>query len=380
MSTGASLAQERPTGLEIAGLPALDYNSDEGLGYGALGEAYHYGDGRTLPYVWTMQAKVFLTTRGRRDVSIFFDAPGVIARGWRLIGNVAYEKRVETPFYGLGNASVRDPALEDPTGPDPDYYSFGRRRRIARVDLQRSLGASPVRVLLGMGLSSTEVDPVPNDVGSTLYAQLIGADTETLWTNFVRAGVVWDSRDRESSTRRGVWSEVLVQWVDEQLGADVGFTRWTLIDRRYFPLHDRLVLANRMLLQGVSGEAPIEQQQRFETSYKDGEGLGGSSSVRGVTRNRYAGKGLFLLNTELRLRLVDFSLLSRDFHLAASAFLDQGRVWSGAPRIGEALSDLHRGYGGGLHGGMGESFVASLNAGTSAGNGLKIYLGLGYLF
>jgi hemolysin activation/secretion protein len=99
-----------------------------------------------------------------------------------------------------------------------------------------------------------------------------------------------------------------------------------------------------------------------------------------VLKNRYAGKGMLVWNTELRWRVMDFSLIGHSFHVAATAFLDQGRVWRGGVRFGELLSDLHRGYGVGLHGGMGQDFVGSLYAGTSAETGLQVYVGLGYLY
>lgn len=377
---GPALGQERPTGLEVAGLPALGFDTDEGFGYGVLAEVYQYGDGSRLPYEWTVQPRVFLTTRGRRDVTIFFDAPGLVPRGWRVTGHLGIEKRLATPYYGLGNESTYQASLEDPAGPNPRYYGFGRLRRVARVDLQRPLRGTPLRGLLGVGLVSTEVDPVPEDEGTTLYAGEVGTSVETHWANFVRGGLVWDTRDRETAPTRGVWSEVLVQWIDEELGADLAFTRWTLIDRRYVSLGDRLVLAHRYLLQGVSGNAPVDELQRIETSFKAGEGLGGSSSLRGVPKNRYAGKGMLVWNTELRWRVMDFSLIGHSFHVAATAFLDQGRVWRGGVRFGELLSDLHRGYGVGLHGGMGQDFVGSLYAGTSAETGLQVYVGLGYLY
>ncbi|HUF76698.1 MAG TPA: BamA/TamA family outer membrane protein [Longimicrobiales bacterium] len=378
VSAASAPAQEASTGLEVAGLPALGYDSDEGYGYGVLAEVYQYGDGSRAPYVWTLQPKIYLTTRGRRDVTLFFDAPGLLAEDWRVSGYLGLERWNDAPYYGLGNASPYIPSLDDPDGPDPHFYSYGRLRRIARVDLQRGLGGTPLRGLFGVGLASNEIDPVPRDVGTTVLAAELGDDVQEYWTSFVRAGVVWDTRDRETAPRSGTWSELLVQWVDESLGADVGFTRWTAVHRRYVSLSERLVLAHRYVLQGVSGDAPVEQLQRIETSFEEGEGLGGSSSVRGLLKNRYTGKGLLVWNAELRWRVVDFSLIGRQFHVAASAFLDHGRVWSGAPRLRELLSDLHRGYGGGLHGGMGESFVASLYAGTSAETGIQIYLGLGY--
>ena len=49
-----------PTGWEPAGLPALNYDSDEGFGYGVLLELYNYGDGGYSPYRFTLQPTVFL--------------------------------------------------------------------------------------------------------------------------------------------------------------------------------------------------------------------------------------------------------------------------------------------------------------------------------
>lgn len=368
------------TGLEVAGLPALSFDSDEGFGYGALAELYQYGDGTQPPYVWTLQPKVFLTTGGRRDFTLFLDLPHVLPEGWRVNGFLGLERRITTPYYGLGNASVHDEALEDPDGPNPHYYRFGRYRRSALFNLQRRVESTPLWALFGAGLVSTETDPTPEDDGTTLYASEVGPEVETYWTNYLRVGLIWDSRDRETGPTRGSWTEVVVHRVDEHLGADVSFTRWSVTDRRYYSLTDRLVFAHRYFLQGVSGEAPIHQLQRVQTSFKQGEGLGGTRTVRGIPKNRYAGKGMLVWNAELRLRALDFQAVGRSFYVTVSAFLDQGRVWAGGVQPRELLSDLHRGYGGGLHVGMGENFLVSVDAGHSTEAGLPVYVGLGYLF
>jgi hypothetical protein len=46
----------------------------------------------------------------------------------------------------------------------------------------------------------------------------------------------------------------------------------------------------------------------------------------------------------------------------------------------ELFSDLHRGYGGGFHLGMGEDFVVSLDLAHSDQATLPFYIGLGYLY
>ena len=70
---GGGDAQQQPTGLEIGGLPALNFDSDEGVGYGALVELYQYGQRGLLPYVWSLRPTVFVASRGRRDFTLFFD-------------------------------------------------------------------------------------------------------------------------------------------------------------------------------------------------------------------------------------------------------------------------------------------------------------------
>ena len=48
-------------GVEVSGLPALNFDADEGFGYGALLALYAYEPGATT-YRWTLQPTVFLTT------------------------------------------------------------------------------------------------------------------------------------------------------------------------------------------------------------------------------------------------------------------------------------------------------------------------------
>jgi hypothetical protein len=366
---------------EVAGVPALSFDSDEGFGYGVVAEIYEYGaDGRSQPYRFTLQPTVALTTQGRRDLTLFFDAPSLLPAGWRLTAFLGAEKHVATPWYGSGNLSDYDATRDAGEGPDPYYYRFGRSRSRIQVDVQRRI-AGPLRVLLGTGLARIEIDATPHDEGTTLVAaETVGGAGSPEWLNQARGGLVWDSRDREIGARRGVWSEVLVQRFDTRLGSDSSFTRWTVTDRRYFPLGGRLVLANRAVLQGTSGQAPFHELQVVQTSGKPQEGLGGAKTLRGMPKNRYAGKGLFLWNTELRWRAADFAALGKPFHLVLSGFVDSGRTWTEGIDLGQTLADLHHGYGGGVRVGMGESFVVSLDVGHSTQAKAPFYIGLGYLY
>src|SRR5688572_14474254 len=89
------------TGWEWFGLPALNFNSDEGFGYGALLELYNYGSG-AKPYRFMIRPLVLITTKGRRDVAVVFDAPQLLPLGWRLDAYAGREQQLAMPYYGVG--------------------------------------------------------------------------------------------------------------------------------------------------------------------------------------------------------------------------------------------------------------------------------------
>ena len=106
-----------------------------------------------------------------------------------------------------------------------------------------------------------------------------------------------------------------MQRVDRAFGASNSYTRFTAIGRHYYPLAARLTLAQRAVVQQASGAIPLYDIATIQTSYKQQEGLGGNSSIRGLPKNRFVGKGLVMLNTDLRWRFAEFSLRHKPAHL-----------------------------------------------------------------
>src|SRR5439155_18578802 len=100
-SVGAGQSAAPPTqrGWQISGLPALNFNADEGFGYGVIAQAYNYGNGGVKPYAYLIQPLVFLTTKGRRDVSVFLDAPHLLPGDWRWGAYIGREQQLATPYY-----------------------------------------------------------------------------------------------------------------------------------------------------------------------------------------------------------------------------------------------------------------------------------------
>lgn len=377
LSATAASAQ-KPRGIEISGLPALNFDADEGFGYGLILALYAY-DANSPTYRWTVQPTVFLTTEGRRDYTVFFDAPSRADRPWRTTLFAGHEQQLAAPYYGLGNATDYQSAVE--RGSTRYFYRYGRIRDRIALDLQHSLGNPSLRALVGAGVSNDKINLTPFDSGTTLIQRdLHNVTPASGHTNYLRAGLTWDTRDREIGTLSGTWADVIVQRVDKALGASTSYTRWTTTARHYQPLGGRLTLANRLLVQDVAGDAPFYVLGEVQGAQKSQDGLGGASSVRGLPKDRYVGKGIVVSNNELRWRVADFSLHGRKSSLVLSSFVDAGRVWADGIDASTTFSDLHAGYGGGARLGFGQSFVVAVDVGHSAQSAAPIYIGLGYLF
>jgi outer membrane protein assembly factor BamA len=369
---------QREHSIEVSGIPALNFDADEGFGYGAILALYAY-DGNRSTYSWTLQPTMFLTTEGRRDYTLFYDAPSRPGHAWRVTAFAGHEQQLAAPYYGIGNATLYDPSLEH--GGTRYFYRYGRSRNRVSLDLQHALWHPSLRFLIGGGASNESINLTPFDSGTTLIERdLSDVAPPRQHTNYVRTGITWDTRDREIGTQTGTWADALVQRVDKSLGATTSYTRWTATVRHYQPLGGRVTFANRLLAQNTVGDAPFYVLSQIETTQKPQDGLGGASTVRGLPKDRYTGKGIIISNNELRWRAADFGLAGRPSTLILSAFADAGRVWSNGIDASTMFDDLHAGYGGGARISFGASFVVALDVGHSSQSTAPIYIGLGYLF
>ena len=375
----AQVPATTPTGHSVKGLPALNFDADEGFGYGAIVQYYDYGDGSAAPYRFSLQPTLFLTTRGRRDATLFLDAPHLLSNGWRLGAQLAREQQLTAPYYGVGNASAAPASAT--SGPNPYYFRFGRTVLRTNVDLQHELGLHALRGFAGAGARRADVNTIPYDSGTTLLAQETGRKTlPTVNTRYARLGLVLDTRDREIAPRSGNWSELLVQRAGRVLGGDQVFTRVTGSVRQYVPLGARLTFAERVVMQTVRGDPAISELFAVQSSFRDDEILGGASSLRGIPKNRYVGKGVAFSNSEVRWSAASFGVRGTPSELVLSGFGDVGRVWTEGLDVSQLGSDLHVGYGGGARLALGPTFVIALDVGHSSQSTAAIYLGLGYLF
>ena len=124
VTTAAETKQEekkeerRFTGL---GVPLLSYNSDFGLGFGAVGGGYFYSPGYE-PYRHAFSAQVFITTRGVQNHFLRYDGVNLIGK-LRVEGKLEFRRELLAPYYGA-ETSPPSPSIRPRTSTIPSTISI----------------------------------------------------------------------------------------------------------------------------------------------------------------------------------------------------------------------------------------------------------------
>ena len=416
------------TGWTFGALPAISYNSDLGFQYGALVNLYHFGDGSTYPkYRHSIYAEISRYTKGSGVNRLFYDSEFLIPN-IRVTSDLSYFTEKAIDFYGFnGYNSVYNSLWEDTD--DADYVSrlfYRHERQMFRfiTDFQGPIVGKKLRWVAGFGILKNTIasvdiealnegkddeDLLPDVPG--LYDKyvdwgIIGEnEKDGGWTNNVKLGLVYDTRDNEPNPMKGMWSEIVLFAAPKFFGnGDFGYSKLSVTHRQYFTIvDDRLSFAYRLNYQGtLGGEVPFFMQPYQINSYSassNTDGLGGSKTVRGMLRNRVIGDAMAYGNFELRWKFYKGVIFNQNLYLALSAFSDMGKVLKeiefDQPVAGDIVPNspedffltdkeaLHVTFGGGFRVALNENFIVAVDYGTpkdkrDGGGGL--YIGLNWLF
>ncbi len=372
----ATNAQSTPKGFNIIGAPYAAYKDGEGLTGGAGLFMYQYGDGSIQPFKWNMTVNLEAGTQGSAAGYIFFDIRNICGDS-RLVGDVGYKRYIQQDFHGLGNSHDYHPEFSDPDAAEfkhKRYNAFYFEYPYLLIDVLTPLRGE-WQSILGGGILHRTLDTYgpPNLLAETSPRGLAGG-----WSNFLRAGVVYDSRDHEAAPTSGAWSDIIFEHASPLLGSDYQYSRLTLIDRRYFPLFPRLVYAQRLLFESLSGQPPFYDMALISGSYKRQDGLGGANSLRGVPRLLYVGRSKMLANLELRLRLFNTTILRQPLTFFAHTYFDVGRVWMN--ELPNQFGGRHHAEGVGLHVLWKKDTMGYIDIGRSMYSNLAVYIGFNNLF
>ena len=143
---------------------------------------------------------------------------------------------------------------------------------------------------------------------------------------------VWDTRDKSRLPLRGQYLQLSGSYFPVMLDNRHHFADGMLDLRVYLPLHPSMTLALRGMGRKIWGYFPF-----FHAAY-----IGGKSTLRGFSRERFAGDAAVLATAELRALLGSVRLFFPG-EWGLTAFTDAGRVFNGD----ESSRQLHTGAGGG---------------------------------
>lgn len=414
-------------GFNFGGLPVLGYNTDIGFQYGLIFNVFNYGDGTFYPeYKYCIYAEVSRSTLGNGVNQLFFDSEHLLPNQIRITADLSYLTERTLNFYGFnGYDAVYTQAYENDT--DPAYISrvfYRHERKFLRstLDFQGKLFSKKILWLAGLGYFSTNVATVDIDrLNKGKTESKILPDTTLLYDHYVdwgiikeyekdggktpylKAGVVFDTRDNEPNPMKGIWSEILLFYAPKILGINThSYLKLAITHRQYITLvKDKLSFVYRMGYQGtLAGSVPFYMQPYMITSFSkvtSTDGLGGAKTLRGILRNRIVGDGIAYGNFEVRWKFLKTVLWKQNIYLALNAFADGGGVVN---KIGFEIDSQevqenpsaffapeteksHWSVGGGFRIAMNQNFIIAADYGVvlDKRDGKDgIYIGIGYLF
>jgi outer membrane protein assembly factor BamA len=348
-------------------LPATTYDSNLGFQYGAVAEFYNYGRPSVYPnYLDHTYTEISRFTKGSATYRFMFESNHLIP-GVHMTSDLSYLPDQASHFYGYnGYESVFNIDWMDDDAADyrtSMFYRFKRNQFRFKNDFQGKLAGENFKWSAGFAFqnfknSSVDIDRlnkgkkvklpyVTDEPGLFEYYQALGLmsanEADGGWVNTVKAGIEWDNRDFRPNPMKGIWTELGFEAAPSFLGNDWGFSKFYIIHRQYFTLiKDDLSFVYRLNYQTtLGGDVPFFYQSQAITSMLTGtysEGLGGSSTMRGVVKNRVIGNAYILGNFELRWKPVYFTLFNLDIYIGLNLFYDVGMVTKGIA-LPDNLSD-----------------------------------------
>jgi hypothetical protein len=410
----AEAPAEPRSGWRFAGLPLLNFNSDEGFGYGLRVLLVDPGDGSLKPYRTSVMAQFFQTTNGVAAHRLSTDALRFLGSAWRVGLDLSLINDRFAPYYGIAGASDYDAdfntcddrdALDvslDACPGNPEfrglrYYSYEQRiLPSVALNTRRSV-KGPWQVALGYRFRLTRVKTrydvedrgqrrdsrLEEDARRGLLTGLEGGPrSDTFRTAELTAGLLLDLRDNEPAPVRGMFHELAARGAAQATGSAFRYWGTTLNLRFYHPVvSERLVAALRLMGDVLGGDVPFYLLNAFGgVEWRDGwSGIGGVFTGRGILKNRVQGKVKALVNGELRWLFLSSSPWNQKVDLTAVAFLDAGRSWADLDFRDDGLARYAG--GGGLRIAWADNFIVRMDYGVSPGDGTSgFYLDFNHLF
>ena len=402
--------QKAKKGFSFGALPAISFDSDLGLQYGALVNLYHYGDGSSFPkYDHSLYLELSTYTKGTSIARLRYDSEKLIPK-IRTTVDISYVTDQMSDFYGFNGYQSKF-SQDSIKSSNRLFYKNERNMFRAKADFQGYFGSSKFGWVAGYSYYHFAIDTINNNEleitkkSKTLYEKyqdwkLISTDEAKGGNlNYFKVGLKYDSRDQLACPMKGIFTEAVIQTAPKIVN-DKPHTKFALIHRQYFTLAKDMSFAYRLDYQSTIGsdKVPYYAQPLLITSYLIGatnQGLGGKSSVRGILRNRVIGDAVGFGNFEFRYKFLRFECMRQNFYLGTNIFFDSGIILNPIEISQTTIANnpayfnnyesgkFHSAAGIGLKIGWNENFIISADFGKAfdkQDGTMGSYIGLNYLF
>jgi len=305
--------------------PLANYTTDEGILLGGGPILYKFGY-KTKPYVFRMQAYAAYAFKINSYILDYNCEIFGVIKNSSLGFDVMRSKLSITNFFGFGNQSQRLTDLVK-----REYYKV----EFEEVKLAVQLKFFPSQYLTLTTEANLKYTHVDHEKSDKLIKTLnpFGIDKNSFLNISVQA--IYDTRDNNVSPVSGYVLDFKSSVNPELLRRNEEFVKLSLDAKTYVPFNfiTSWVLALRARGEKLFGDFPF-----YEAAF-----LGGTETLRGFDRQRFAGEASLLGNAELRFYLAKINIVVPT-SVGLTGFTETGRVYI----KGEHSEKWHTSIGAGI--------------------------------
>jgi len=361
-------------GTYVTAVPQLSSDPVNGFGYGAEGMLYFNGKKTDpfyayTPYQTKLSLSVFNTTKSQNEIVLGLDMPYIFKSKWRLRIEGIYENDPNMVYFGVSEKSLAgltnpqtgvvyatyDKYISSLSANDKNYNRYTEKNNLMLdVSAERSFFKSKMRGLVGFRYANMGIFTL--DGNSLLQNDFVKGNTFGVGRTTVtmlQAGLVYDTRDLESDPGKGIFAEITDELSLQSLGSNYNFNKifaQVKVYQRLFPsVFKKLIFAMRGGVAALNGNAPVyEYMEEWGSEGGVYDVVGGRFALRGYKQARFVGNYLDFVNTELRARFAQFTILKQHLALSAVPFFDVGGVGNTPSRLFGYATNYHYAEGLGL--------------------------------
>jgi len=410
----SEMLDKKKEGFYFTGMPLVNFNSDEGFGFGIGGFLYYNGHKNDKyfkyePYQAQIYLQAFFTTTEVSEHEIKYDFPFFLKSLFFLNGKIKYKRKLSENFFGnneksMGNVSIgsqeytnMDEYLTDLSLPEngftnKKYHNYENEYFEWFSAFTRKILGGIICPSITLGARYDNIRDYSNqtvklDNGDTAIQQTTmlreyynrGELTGFTggFSNYLAAGIALDTRDYSPNPKNGMYHTLSYRHSGPYFGSTYQYGQAALKLQFYyspFKHYQNLTFAFRTIYSIYHGNPPfyllntIEGQTDF---------LGGTRSLRGYISRRFTGKAISIFNFEIRESLFGFQVFKQDFQIILAPFLDVGRVFDSIEST--RLEGYRASYGAGVRIAWNQATVIMIDLGFSSEDS-GIYIDFRHIF